>query len=160
MKLGIASTTLLITIGLATPVRAEVQCRQSSAFRICIDETNWHSDRRIDNYADDYADINQIYREVLGRDADSNGLRTYSRKLDRGQSLRDIRTNIAESREARDVIKRTYRELVGRSANRSTLRDYTRSLARGWTLHDVRADIVGSDEFKSRVLTRKRGASP
>ncbi len=159
MKLGILSiTALLVSVGLATPVRADVQCRGANAVSICLDETNWRSYRLADydrdynaGYDNDhYADINQIYQEVLGRNVDRSGLRTYGRNLDRGQSLEDIRADIANSHEARDLVDRMYRERVGRSADRSTLKNYTRRLGKGSTLNDIRADIEDSDGFRTR----------
>jgi len=47
------------------------------------------------------AEIDQIYREVLGRPADLDGLRTYQSRFDEGWSLGQIRNDIANSPEAR-----------------------------------------------------------
>ncbi len=46
-------------------------------------------------------EIDQIYREVLGRPADLDGLRTYQARFDEGWSLGQIRNDIANSAEAR-----------------------------------------------------------
>lgn len=61
---------------------------------------------RNDNFSNRYsgdirAEINQIYREVLGRDADWQGLNTYQDRYNQGWSLDRIRNDIARSQEAR-----------------------------------------------------------
>jgi hypothetical protein len=145
-------TALLAATSLATPTpaKADVPCQGSSAENLCLAQFN----RRDRNY-DYFNEINQIYREVLGREVDSDGLRTYSRKLDRGDSLRDVREDVADSREARDAVARMYRELAGRNPSSRTVRDYTRRLAGGSTLSDIRADIVRSDDFRDRNRGRR-----
>ncbi len=52
-------------------------------------------------FYDARAEIDQIYREVLGRPADLDGLRTYQSRFDEGWSLGQIRHDIANSAEAR-----------------------------------------------------------
>lgn len=53
---------------------------------------------------------------MLGRKANRDEERTYSRRLEKGNSLRDIRTKIAASSEARDVVKDIYRDITGNNA--------------------------------------------
>ncbi len=104
-------------------------------------------DRNGRRSADDYYydDIDQIYQEVLGRRANRDEERTYTRRLEKGDSLRDIRAKIAASGEARDVVKDIYRDITGNNASRSTIKDYTRRLADGWTLGDVEDDITANE---------------
>jgi hypothetical protein len=97
-----------------------------------------------------YRELNQIYQEVLGRNADERGLRTYSRELERGRSWAYIRREIAESNEAAQAINRLYREVLGRDADRNGLRTYQRHLADGWSLRDVQRSLQRSDEARSR----------
>ncbi|HAN45978.1 MAG TPA: hypothetical protein DCQ32_05440 [Cyanobacteria bacterium UBA8156] len=52
-------------------------------------------------FYDARAEIDQIYRQVLGRPADLDGLRTYQSRFDEGWSLGQIRNDIANSAEAR-----------------------------------------------------------
>lgn len=175
MKLRLLSiTALLITSGLATPVRADVvrqsneqqtiqrsgdrdydwqwdrrdrgqdQIEQRVEVETDGDRGDW-SRRRGDRYDDFSDDLDQIYQEVLGRNVDNKGLRTYSRRLEKGDSLREIRFDIAQSDEARDVVKSIYRDITGRSASRNTIKDYTRRLADGWTLNDVEEDITTNE---------------
>ncbi len=97
-----------------------------------------------------YRQLNQIYQEVLGRNADERGLRTYSRELERGKSWAYIRREIAESNEAAQVINRLYREVLGRDTDRNGLRTYQQHLADGWSLRDVQRSLQRSDEARSR----------
>ncbi len=56
--------------------------------------------RDIANSAEARAAVNQIYRQVLGREADANGLRTWTNRLSSGDSLSEIRRQIERSEEA------------------------------------------------------------
>lgn len=172
----VSITALLISIGLAIPVRADVVRQSNEQHTIQRstdgDRYDWEWDRRrdddnierrdrrpddnqrieirvnrrdrdADRNRDDYYydDIDRIYQEVLGRSAQGDEVRTYSRRLEKGDSLRDIRSKIAASGEARDLVKDIYREITGNNASRSTVTNYTRRLADGWTLGDVEDDI-------------------
>ncbi len=154
MKLKLlAITAVILTTSVTLPLQAQAQCPENSKESTCFDASKDRRDRRQRNY--DVA-INQIYREVLGRNVDPDGLRTYREKLEDGYSFYDIREDVADSREARDVVNRLYEELLGRDANRNTVREYTRRLAEGWTLRDVRADILESNEYRGRDRRRRR----
>lgn len=86
--------------------------------------------------------LNQIYREVLGRNVDDRGYRTYSDRIRDGWSLEQVRRELASSDEARESIRRLYREVRNRDASSRTVRDYQRRLINGWTLREVRRDIA------------------
>ncbi|HEY9668030.1 MAG TPA: DUF4214 domain-containing protein [Coleofasciculaceae cyanobacterium] len=155
---ALSITALLSATSIATPAQANVPCPGDGTESLCLAQTYRRSrsyDRRYGGYDYYYNEINQIYREVLGREVDPNGLQTYSRRLERGDSLREIREDIAESSEAKDRIARIYRELLGRNPSGRTVRDYSRRLKDGWTLSDVRADLVGSDNFQDRYRGRR-----
>lgn len=49
--------------------------------------------------------INSFYRQYLGRNADSEGLRSYLNAYRDGQSLQQIRSSIANSQEARNYSR-------------------------------------------------------
>lgn len=111
MNFGILATTALLPIvGVATPARAEVthflKEKHSADCNDRYREQNysnrdWDDHSRRDR-ADIYDDIDKIYQEVLGRDADRDGLRTYQRRLVDGWSLNRVHRDIAKSKEARD----------------------------------------------------------
>jgi hypothetical protein len=97
-----------------------------------------------------YSQINQVYRDVLGRSADNNGLRTYTNDINNnGKSLAWVRERLAESPEARDAVNRVYRKVLGRDADSSGLDSYTKSLRNGWTLQQVRAELANSAEARN-----------
>lgn len=186
----VSITALMISVGLATPVRADVVRQTNEQHTIQRsqdgDRYDWEWDRRRDHDnierrdrrrddtehvvevevrrdrdwsrrdrdrdwnrrdRDDYSynDIERIYQEVLGRTADRNEERTYTRRLEKGDSLREIRAKIAASGEARDLVKDIYRDITGNNPSRSTVTDYTRRLGDGWTLRDVEDDIIASE---------------
>lgn len=93
--------------------------------------------------------IRDIYREVLGRDPDYRGLRTWLGERRSGESLRDIRRDIARSDEAAARINQIYREVLGRNADRDGIRTWTNRLASGASLYEVRRDIENSPEARS-----------
>jgi hypothetical protein len=112
-------------------------------------------DRNEERYQDRYNDrnnrnsledrIDRVYREVLGRPADRDGLRTYvNRVRDRNWSLERVRNELAGSREAESAIDRAYQEILGRNADRNGLRTYVRRLQSGWSIQRIREDLMNS----------------
>ncbi len=164
--LGIS--TVLLALGLVPPAQAQANCWWEGISLYCQDNRyDWWGDRynrdyRYDRYYDDrYYDrfneqrrldnINDIYRDILGRDADYRGLRSWSREVEKGQSLSDIRREIARSREARERINQVYREVLGRNADPSGLDTWTDSLAGGSSLRDIRRQLQRSNEARNRT---------
>ena len=94
--------------------------------------------------------IAQLYREVLGRNPDRGGLRTYTQRVLDGWDYRRVRRDLARSREARDRINQLYWEILGRNADRGGLRTYQRHLENGWSLRQVREELRRSPEARSR----------
>lgn len=105
------------------------------------------SNRRRNNY---YPEINRIYQQVLGRDAEYSGIQNHVRALQDGQSLNDVRRSIARSSEARQRINQIYREVLGRDADSNGMEGWIRSLERGRSINDIRRDIENSEEARSR----------
>ena len=150
MKLDFLATTAIATITLLIPL-----CLTDSAKAQNCDEMLSIKDVVIFCESNDldsnyYDDINKIYQEVLGRNADSQGLITWLSELSKSTPLRDIRSRIAKSREAKSVINRIYQDVLGRSVDPSGLKTYTKHLARGWSQNDVREHIQRSDEAMKR----------
>lgn len=111
------------------------------------DRYDRNSNRRSNNY---YPEINRIYQQVLGRDAEYSGIQNHVRALQDGQSLNDVRRSIARSSEARQRINQIYREVLGRDADSNGMEGWVRSLERGRSLNDIRRDIENSEEARSR----------
>ncbi|MFB2896210.1 DUF4214 domain-containing protein [Aerosakkonemataceae cyanobacterium BLCC-F50] len=95
-------------------------------------------------------EINRLYRQVLGRNADYDGLRTWSRELQRGRSLSYIRRELAYSQEAENTINNIYRRVLGRNVDRNGLRTWQSELARGKSLREVERSIERSPEARNR----------
>ncbi|HIK31057.1 MAG TPA: DUF4214 domain-containing protein [Oscillatoriales cyanobacterium M59_W2019_021] len=150
----------LICGGSALAVERE-GCRETREFVLCFD-TDWlryynQLDREFEwrNYLqedtppepeDYYNDIKLIYREVLGREADVDGLIHWSDLLANGAELSRVRESIANSPESKENIDRIYQEVLGRSVDESGLQTWTRKLATGATLLEIRQEIESSQE--------------
>lgn len=152
MKLNILTTTaLLFVLGSSVPVRAASagllatnDCQECNSSRSTLIAQNRDEEKNYDA-------INRIYRDILDRDADYRGLRTWSRQIEKGASLNDIREEIAQSPEAEDKIKEIYGEVLGRQADLNGLRTWTSNLARGSSLGDVRQQIANSREAEDAI---------
>jgi hypothetical protein len=175
MKLALVATTVIVTTAtltsLSLPELAHAQdfLNKENISDILTAQTNnnlldrnkqiYNRDRydnRYDNRYDRgrgsnyYNEINRLYREILGRNADNQGLRTWSRQLERGRSLNDVRREIAYSREAETEINNIYRQYFGRNVDRNGLRTWQAELARGRSLRDVQRAIQRSPEARGR----------
>jgi hypothetical protein len=145
MKLAMLATTAITTLLLIPSFAADSPkaqpCDEMLSIRevVVVCENEDRSD-----------EINKIYREILGRDAESEGLKTWSRKLERS-TIKKIRREIAESQEAKMVLNRVYQEVLGRNVDPSGLKTYTKNLKKNWTLSDVRRDIQQSEEAMMKV---------
>lgn len=114
------------------------------------DNHRYEEAKRRDRYRDYYEDLNKIYRDVLGRDIDRRGYRTYRDRFRDGWSWTRIRKDISTSREAKDAINNIYREVLGRDADREGMRTYQRRLEDGWSLRQVKRAISRSREARER----------
>lgn len=100
--------------------------------------------------------VRRAYVEELGREPDAEGLRVYTRAArERGWTLRELRTELRNSPEARErlnreIVVRAYRDLLGREPDEAGLRDYLRRLRDGWSEKQVRDSLRASEEFKAR----------
>ena len=161
----LAISTLLIAFGWTGPGFSQERCYESEEYTLCFD-TDWlryydEIDREFDwrNYleeeeprqpSDYYSDVDRIYRDVLGREADVEGLLHWSEELADGMPLSRVRQEIANSPEAEAKIDRIYQEVLGRDVDSSGLETWTQKLARGSTLADIRREIESSEEAAAR----------
>lgn len=151
----LATAALLLTVSLAPPVQAA----NSAELRLLLadrESQEWGGIRPslIAQRRDEeevYNAINEIYRDVLERDADYRGLRTWASKLERGATLGEIREDIARSREAQDRIRDLYREVLEREADAGGIRTWVGELADGDSLSDVRKKIADSEEAEAAI---------
>lgn len=101
--------------------------------------------------------ITKIYRDVLGRDPDPNGLAHYRAKWRQGWTQGQIREDLRRSHEGRDgrireVITRAYREVLGRDPDPAGYATYERAMReRGYTERDIRRALMSGDEYRQRM---------
>jgi hypothetical protein len=101
--------------------------------------------------------ITRIYREVLGRDPDPNGLGHYRAKWRDGWTQGQIREDLQRSPEGRAnyikvAITRAYRELLGREPDPQGYANYERLMReKGYTEQMVRQALMSGDEYRRRV---------
>ncbi len=96
--------------------------------------------------------INNLYRDLLGREGEAAGVSFYNALLQQGKSRGDIAFMFQHSQEYRNkLVNDLYQDLLGRAADAAGLDVHTRLLSRGKTIDDVRAAIIASDEFFNRA---------
>jgi TorA maturation chaperone TorD len=109
--------------------------------------------------------IRRAYQDILGREPDPEGLRTYrSNMVDRNWSEQDVREALRNSPEyssgafrtnsADRIIRRAYQDILGREPDPSGLETYRRNIVeRGWDEQDVRTALRKSDERRGAVAS-------
>jgi hypothetical protein len=110
---------------------------------------------------DPEAIIKRAYQDLLLRDPDPTGLRTYRELiLDQGWTEPMVRDHIRQGdefkREGADrIIRRAYLEVLGREPDAGGLKQYHRALLeKDWTEDDVRADLKRSEEYRRKAGRR------
>jgi hypothetical protein len=166
--LSILTVSGVVSISSIAPASAQSVCQTNRYNQVvCRQRANiynqrWNNGRQSDNYyrLNDWRyvrdrvnirrDVRDIYQDVLGRDADRNGLRQWSRGVRSGESFDDVRRGIAGSPEARDAINKIYRDVLGRDADPSGLQGWQDGLRDGRSLQDIRRSIENSEEARNR----------
>lgn len=114
--------------------------------------------------------IDDLYREILRRPADVQGMEYYAQLLDNGKmTVEDIRNALLHSdeyktlltpdeiksldelsKESKKTVDDLYREILRRPADESGLQHYASLLESGkMTVEDIRKALLDSDEYKS-----------
>jgi TorA maturation chaperone TorD len=106
--------------------------------------------------------VRRAYQDILGRDPDPEGLRSYRNKIvNEGWSEQDVREALRRSDEyastdrrtasADRIIRRAYQEILHREPDPSGLESYRRNiLENGWDEHDVRQALRRSTEKRQQ----------
>lgn len=120
--------------------------------------------------------IRRAYLDILGREPDGSGLRSYRQNILReGWTEWDLRQALRQSPEYRGggsfrtasadrIIVRAYRDILGRNPDQAGLNAYRRAIIEeGWDEHDVRQALRTSDERRdvrrvTRYTTNRSGA--
>jgi TorA maturation chaperone TorD len=107
--------------------------------------------------------IRTAYQDILGRDPDPEGLRTYRTNIvDRGWSEQDVREALRNSpeyasgafrdRSADRIIRRAYQDILHREPDPEGMANYRRNIVQdGWDEQDVRQALRKSDERRGAV---------
>lgn len=92
--------------------------------------------------------ISTLYRNILGRDADQEGLEFWSNaNMDAG----DIEKQFRSSNEATDNINREYQSYLYRDADQEGLEFWRSNLGMGFGYDNLRSELAGSDEYQRYV---------
>ncbi|MBV9825374.1 MAG: DUF4214 domain-containing protein [Alphaproteobacteria bacterium] len=93
--------------------------------------------------------IFQLYYQILDRTADATGLAGWVADLASGDTLQNLRVDIANSSEAQGDLTRLYQNILNRAPDAGGLAGWTNYLAGGGTLAQARADIANSGEAQN-----------
>ena len=100
--------------------------------------------------------VEELYENVLGREADEEGLNAWVTQLFNGTSRAEVAQGIIESAEAgakanSDFIDSLYQSALGREADDAGKAGWTQVLENGGTHADVAIGIVGSQEAIANI---------
>lgn len=103
--------------------------------------------------------VQRAYRDILGRNADADGLRSNREKLiDQNWTEDDVRNHLRRSSEFQalnpdEVVTRAYREVLKRDPDPEGLRHYRDLFVnRGWTIPQLRAELLRSNEWNDQHI--------
>lgn len=158
--LSVLTASGLISLTVAAPAQAQSTCVVNRYNQVvCRDRDNYRYDYRYNNQrplrtrVETRQDVRDVYRDVLGREAERGGLGNWSRQVTRGgDSLQDVREGIANSQEAQNQINQIYQDVLGRDVDASGLETWRESLEDGESINDVRRAIERSEEARNKNL--------
>jgi hypothetical protein len=116
--------------------------------------------RETSNTADSI--VRHAYREVLGREPDSAGLREYRNRIEEhGWDEHDVAVALRNSpeyreknsisdAEARAIVRRAYQSVLGREPDPGAEGFVTRVRRDHWTERDVARELRNSDEYRNK----------
>ena len=128
--------------------RDVITCPNYGNFRYSSNNNNgdWSN-----NNSNIQTEINNLYIQVLGRNANTNELRRYNQAINnQGWSLAQARRNLANTQEFNQAINNIYREFLGRNADNNGLQSYRNAVINGRTFEDIINEIANSPEARNR----------
>ncbi len=135
----------------ALACRLTIPCRYSAALN---SGTSLSSIRQtIAGSPEARSDLNGLFHQILGRDAESAALVTYTASLGNGSSLASVELILAQSPEAQSDLKQIYQDVLNRAADGGGLATYTAQLGNGGSLDGGRSVIAHSPEAQSDLKT-------
>lgn len=108
--------------------------------------------------------VRKAYRGILQRDADPQGLASYTDALKQNLGLAGLLRDVTESDEhwrktlearAPELVRSLYSGLLDREPEPEALQDYAEKLATAHDLTPLLAEIAGSDEHWERQYARR-----
>jgi TorA maturation chaperone TorD len=101
--------------------------------------------------------VKNAYRAVLGRDPDAEGLKMYSRNVEKDNwDQDDVEKSLKKSDEYKRsgvdiIIKRAYRDVLGRDPDKGGLENYRKAIIDDdWSENDLRDALKKSPEYRNR----------
>lgn len=92
--------------------------------------------------------VNQIFLVVLGRPADTTGLKFWTDQLAQGVSVEQVVLGIEGSMESlTHQVQTLFQSFLRRAADSQGIQDWTAFLIAGGTIEQVKAGILGSPEY-------------
>ena len=102
--------------------------------------------------------VEQLYRGMLGREADSAGLESWVKQLTNGATVKDIVDGflksdeyVAKNRNAQQIISDLYSGLLGRTADAEGYNKWLTDYNNGANIEEIMSEFLKSDEFMSRA---------
>ncbi|NJK35211.1 MAG: hypothetical protein HC919_09760 [Oscillatoriales cyanobacterium SM2_2_1] len=136
----VSAIALIVTTGLsATALAQEVCVRTRSGQVVCGELVRGTTG--VPEFNNPQQQINQFYRDILERDADNAGLRSFLQQYRSGVSLDEIRRRIAYSTETSQRLGSVFSQVTGRQIPGGRLRQYVEQLATGTTMVQIRQEI-------------------
>jgi Domain of unknown function (DUF4214) len=142
-------TTLLIIGSIPAAAYAQkIDCYKQGDMIQCpgYGNFNYRNSGNNSNQAQIESSIAEVYLQVLGRNADANGLRSYTdAATNRRLSLAQVRRELVNSTEADRAIRRVYQQANGRNPSPNQFRNAKLSIENGSSLEQLRQELVGSN---------------
>jgi hypothetical protein len=92
--------------------------------------------------------VEQLYQDLLGRQADAAGLATWLAALDRGLTRAQVAAAIENSMEFQaDLVQKAFQQFLHRDADPAGLNAWVAFLQQGHTVEEMEAGILGSPEY-------------
>lgn len=108
--------------------------------------------------------IRRAYQDILGRDPDPDGMRSYRSKIiDDGWTERDVREDLRKSAEyrekttmtrakAEEIVRRAYLNILEREPDPESRGLVDRVLRDKWTQQDVERELRKSPEYRKKKM--------
>jgi uncharacterized protein (TIGR03118 family) len=92
--------------------------------------------------------VDQVYQDLLGRQADAAGLAFWKGQLDQGMTRAQVVAGIENSTEYQGVrVQKAFQQFLHRSADQPGLNGWVAFLQQGHTVEQMEAGLIGSPEY-------------